>query len=422
MGHYAVTAENIGKRYRLGEREPYKTLRDTIMRAAGAPFRALRSRAHRSGPDTFWALKDISFEVVPGEVVGFVGRNGAGKSTLLKVLSRITDPTTGHAEIRGRVGSLLEVGTGFHPELTGRENIFLNGAILGMRKQEIQKKFDEIVAFSEIERFLDTPVKRYSSGMYVRLAFAVAAHLEPEILLVDEVLSVGDAAFQKKCFGKMGEVAGEGRTVFFVSHNMAAVQYLCTRGFLIDQGQVVATGTPKETVEKYLRLISAQDLHATRDLAALPRPSNKQAVFSDGMLNGQPLVGNHVVSPGDDLAFELEIDLKESRPRSVLGITLEDDLGIGVIGLNSRLQQGRRDFAPGRHRIGSRLANLPLVPGRYYLSLFFGSSGERMDILDRIASIDVVKTDVYGTGEMPGRGQGYYLADAEWTFEEAGKR
>ena len=229
MSDIAIRVENLGKMYRIGRaQQRHDTLRDLIVDTA-AHIKDWGKRGDKSD-ETIWALKDVSFEVRRGEVVGIIGRNGAGKSTLLKILSRITEPTTGRAEIHGRVGSLLEVGTGFHPELTGRENIYLNGAILGMRRFEIERRFDEIVAFSEIERFLDTPVKRYSSGMYVRLAFAVAAHLEPEILLVDEVLAVGDAAFQKKCLGKMGNVAETGRTVLFVSHNMAAVSNLCKRG------------------------------------------------------------------------------------------------------------------------------------------------------------------------------------------------
>jgi len=224
MNDVAIRVENLGKLYHLGKRERYRTLRDTLVASIAAPFRRLRSGPSSSGgPETIWALKDVSFEVKHGEVIGIIGRNGAGKSTLLKILSRITEPTEGQATISGRVGSLLEVGTGFHPELTGRDNIFLNGAILGMKKAEIERKFDEIVAFAEVERFIDTPVKHYSSGMYVRLAFAVAAHLEPEILIVDEVLAVGDVAFQKKCLGKMGEASRSGRTVLFVSHNMAAV-------------------------------------------------------------------------------------------------------------------------------------------------------------------------------------------------------
>ena len=302
MSDIAIRVENLSKLYRIGQREPYQTLRDTLMDAiyapvrrlpslfgnsqsairnpklGYAPFRALGSlllgrRSAVDGPpssvvgppssvighpDTIWALKDVSFEVERGEVVGVIGRNGAGKSTLLKILSRITEPTEGYAEIHGRVASLLEVGTGFHGELTGRENIYLNGAILGMKKTEIDRKFDEIVAFAEVEKFIDTPVKHYSSGMHLRLAFAVAAHLEPEILLVDEVLAVGDAAFQKKCLGKMEAVAKEGRTVLFVSHNMGAVQRLCSRTILLNAGRIVRDGETQAAIHEYLKTGLAQ--------------------------------------------------------------------------------------------------------------------------------------------------------------------
>ena len=244
MSDVAIRVEHLSKRYKLGEREPYKSLRDVIARGARAPLRWLGGKNKPANSDQYlWALEDVSFEIRQGEAVGIIGRNGAGKSTLLKILSRITKPTRGKAEIYGRVGSLLEVGTGFHPELTGRENIYLNGAILGMKRREIERKFDEIVAFAEIEKFLDTPVKRYSSGMYVRLAFAVAAHLEPEILLVDEVLAVGDAQFQKKCLGKMGEVANLGRTVLFVSHQMDAITRLCQNAIHLDSGKMVSVGS-----------------------------------------------------------------------------------------------------------------------------------------------------------------------------------
>ena len=254
MSDVVIRVENLSKRYRIrqGTRARYETLYDQLAHVM-TPWRWFRSGNHRAQDDYIWALKDVSFEVKRGEVVGIIGRNGAGKSTLLKVLARITEPTEGYAEVRGRVGSLLEVGTGFHPELTGRENIYLNGAILGMRKAEIDRKFDEIVAFAEIEKFMDTPVKFYSSGMYVRLAFAVAAHLDPEILLVDEVLAVGDAAFQKKCLGKMGEVAGEGRTVLFVSHNMGAIQNLCDWAICLAQGTIIACGSIDYTIEYYVR-------------------------------------------------------------------------------------------------------------------------------------------------------------------------
>src|SRR5579859_4772841 len=235
MSDAVIRVEGIGKRYRVGQRESYRALRDVLSNA-------FRSNGRRAPKDFIWAVRDVSFDVKQGEVVGLIGRNGAGKSTLLKLLARITRPTVGHAELHGRIASLLEVGTGFHPELTGRENIFLSGAILGMSRAEIKRKFDEIVAFAEVEKFLDTPVKHYSSGMYVRLAFAVAAHLDPEILLVDEVLAVGDVSFQKRCLGKMSEVAHEGRTVIFVSHNMASIESLCSDCLMLRGGHLVARG------------------------------------------------------------------------------------------------------------------------------------------------------------------------------------
>ncbi len=265
MTDIAIRAENLGKQYRIGKRERYHALRDTISDALTAPFRRLRGRQNAgsdSAPETIWAVKDVSFEVPRGEVVGIVGRNGAGKSTLLKLLSRITEPTAGYAEIHGRVGSLLEVGTGFHPELTGRENVYLNGAILGMHKAEIAKKFDEMVAFAEIEKFLDTPVKHYSSGMYMRLAFAVAAHLDPEILMIDEVMAVGDLAFQKKCLGKIGDVAKGGRTVIFVSHQMNQIRRLCGQCLWLNGGQVRMFGPTVETIGAYETALTSGSLHA----------------------------------------------------------------------------------------------------------------------------------------------------------------
>lgn len=258
-----VRVEGLSKQYRLGSRESaYATLRESLVEAVRTPLRRLRN----NGTDrTIWALQNVNFEVAPGEVLGIIGGNGAGKSTLLKVLSRITQPTSGRAELFGRVASLLEVGTGFHPELTGRENIYLNGAVLGMKRTEINSKFDQIVEFSELEKFLDTPVKRYSSGMYMRLAFAVASHLEPEILVVDEVLAVGDAQFQKKCLGKMSSVATQGRTVLFVSHNMIAIQSLCQRAIWLDQGVTIKQGTANSVVSEYLTSGTATKLEETWD-------------------------------------------------------------------------------------------------------------------------------------------------------------
>jgi lipopolysaccharide transport system ATP-binding protein len=259
MSDIAIRAEGLSKRYNLGTRERYRTLRDSLTDTFTAPFRRFRGRRvpHIQADETFWALKDVSFQVKRGEVIGFIGRNGAGKSTLLKILSRITEPTEGQARIHGRIASLLEVGTGFHPELTGRDNIYLNGAILGMKKAEIQRKFDEIVAFAEVDKFIDTPVKHYSSGMYVRLAFAVAAHLTVELLFIDEVLAVGDADFQKKCLGKMSQTTRAGRTVLFVSHNMTAMRGLCDRVIWLENGRLVRDGEPGDIIGQYLANSSA---------------------------------------------------------------------------------------------------------------------------------------------------------------------
>src|SRR5438552_4759045 len=271
MSTSVISVRGLAKAYRIGMVNPkYTNFRETIMEACKTPFKRMRKYNDDFSidePDTFWALKDINFGVGQGEVLGVIGRNGAGKSTLLKVLSRITEPSEGEARIRGRVSSLLEVGTGFHPELTGRENIYLNGAILGMKHAEIKAKFDEIVAFSEVEKFLDTPVKRYSSGMYVRLAFAVAAHLEPEVLIVDEVLAVGDAAFQKKCLGKMGDVVKHGRTVLFVSHNMDAIASLCSHVLLVERGRAADRLSPEDGVKAYLALTNSDTKVPLRDRA-----------------------------------------------------------------------------------------------------------------------------------------------------------
>jgi len=305
MNDIAIRVENLSKQYRIGGPQArYRTIRESLTGAITAPFHRLssviRGRSSAAANETIWVLKDVSFEVKRGEVVGIIGRNGAGKSTLLKILSRITEPTEGCAEIHGRVGSLLEVGTGFHPELTGRENITLNGAILGMKRAEIDRKFDEIVAFAEIEKFIDTPVKHYSSGMYVRLAFAVAAHLEPEILLVDEVLAVGDAAFQKKCLGKMGDVAREGRTVLFVSHNMAAIVQLCSRGVLLERGRLGHIGNADEIVRRYLA-IGSEELD-TIDLTQYTlRRGTQDVMFEWSQLRNSKQEACRRFSIGDDL-------------------------------------------------------------------------------------------------------------------------
>jgi lipopolysaccharide transport system ATP-binding protein len=317
-----IHAESLGKRYVLGHRPAvHDTLRDALTGGARDLVRSLRGRGRRrSADDTIWALRDVSFELRRGEVLGVIGRNGAGTSTLLKILSRITEPTTGSAWIRGRVGSLLEVGTGFHGELTGRENIYLSGAILGMRRREIARKFDEIVDFAEIERFIDTPVKRYSSGMYLRLAFAVAAHLEPDILLVDEVLAVGDAAFQKKCLGKMSDVARQDRTVLFVSHNLVAVETLCGRALWLEAGQISRDGQPSLVIEEYLRTVSSSVTERTW-------PAPAQAPGVDGLRLHRVCVRPADGDPSDRLTvhtpFVLECEYHNDHLAGALRVDLQ---------------------------------------------------------------------------------------------------
>lgn len=308
MSDTAIRVENLSKRYRIGTRQAgYATIRETVADLAAAPFRRLR-RLGQPTPreELIWALKDVSFEVKHGEVLGIIGRNGAGKTTLLKVLSRITEPTEGEAEMHGRVGSLLEVGTGFHPELTGRENIYLSGAILGMKRTEIDKKFDEIVQFAEIEKFLDTPAKRYSSGMYVRLAFAVAAHLEPEILLVDEVLAVGDAEFQKKCLGKIGDVAKEGRTVLFVSHNMVAVRGLCNASLRLAEGRIADRGEPDAVISRYLETAAMPVLEQRWD-DPLGAPGNDSVRLHRARLSPGDDSPRHELAVNSTLELEFEV-------------------------------------------------------------------------------------------------------------------
>lgn len=340
-----VRATNLGKQYSIGMREAaYDTLRESIVEAVRAPLRRLRGGNGKRNVDTIWALKDASFEVEPGEVVGIIGRNGAGKSTLLKVLSRITEPTTGRAELYGRVASLLEVGTGFHPELTGRENIYLNGAILGMKKTEIDSKFDQIVEFSELERFLDTPVKRYSSGMYMRLAFAVASHLEPEILVVDEVLAVGDAQFQKKCLGKMSDVATEGRTVLFVSHNMVAIQSLCKRALWLERGEIVEDGVAGAVVSNYLN-------HSFGNGASLEEvwPDIETAPGNNSVrlhrVQVRPKDGASSEHLTTKTPFSIEVEYWNLRPEAKLHITLHLYTEHEVIAFTTGSGSGDREWS-----------------------------------------------------------------------------
>ncbi|HQR31453.1 MAG TPA: ABC transporter ATP-binding protein [Blastocatellia bacterium] len=386
MSDLRIEAVGLSKRYSLtAKRERYKTLRDRMAEMATAPFRKIGAAFSRNGAkaaldksNTFWALQDVSFEVRAGEVIGIIGRNGAGKTTLLKLLSRITEPTNGYADVHGRVGSLLEVGTGFHPELSGRENIFLNGAILGMRRNEIERKFDEIVDFAEVERFIDTPVKHYSSGMYMRLAFAVAAHLEPEILLVDEVLAVGDAAFQKKCLGKMGEITKEGRTVLFVSHNMGAVRSLCNKGLVLSEGKLIESGDISRCIERYYKGIGAL-------VSGEAEANTTHSRFGPVLLNGT-LDNSLSQSEGFTVSTTLHID------QPISGFTLYcmlEDIGGSFI-FHQREESnalGLRSLAAGKYDISVNVPALWLNPGLYalYFKIFFwGEYGSTRHVSDKL--------------------------------------
>lgn len=377
MGDIAIRVEGISKQYRIGKRERYQTLRDTLTSAFTVPFLKAGKLLRGEGADaaesdeTIWVLKELFFEVNRGEVVGIIGGNGAGKSTLLKILSRITEPTKGFAEIHGRVASLLEVGTGFHPELTGRENIYLNGAILGMKQTEIEKKFDEIVAFSEVEKFIDTPVKHYSSGMYLKLAFAVAAHLEPEILLIDEVLAVGDVRFQKKCLGKMGAVAKEGRTIIFVSHNMGAITQLCERVLLLENGRLKRIGPPAEVVSDYLASSLGTEVQSTWSSTSVELKHSKTIRFRSARLlsaDNQPV---SLVGFDKSLLVEIVYDVKVPISHLSIAVHLFDSMNNFLFeSMDSDLPEWREcDRVPGRYLAIVKIPPYLLRPGRYSISV-----------------------------------------------------
>jgi lipopolysaccharide transport system ATP-binding protein len=376
MSAPVIHSEGLGKLYKRGMPGSSGLLRDAIARTFGSPRTAFK----RSKDQTFWALKDVSIQVQQGEVLGLIGRNGAGKTTLLKILSRITRPTTGWAEIHGRVGSLLEVGTGFHPELTGRENTYLSGAILGMGKAEIARKFDEIVAFAELEKFMDTPVKHYSSGMYVRLAFAVAAHLEPEILLVDEVLAVGDINFQKKCLGKMGDVAKAGRTVVLVSHQINQIRRLSHRVVWVDDGQIRMDGAPHRVLTAYESSMSTRE----RGGEATNRSSSKARFLSWEIAEPRG-EDSHLLSTLDPVTLNVSIELTQSLTKGEHGIAL----------FNSERQliwaQARRDLTlqPGVHILSHTFPTLPLRPGLYQWQVSIWEGGEMLDLWDALPEMNI---------------------------------
>jgi len=425
MSDIAVKAENLGKRYRLGSRERYKSLRESLMRSlraarpgrGGGPAGAGRA-GDREG--SVWALREVSFAIERGDVVGVIGRNGAGKSTLLKILARITEPTEGRAEIRGRVGSLLEIGTGFHPELTGRENIYLNGAILGMRRAEIDRKFDEIVAFAEVEPFLDLPVKHYSSGMYMRLAFSVAAHLEPEILLIDEVLAVGDIAFQKKCLGKMGQVAREGRTVLFVSHNMAAVESLCPRSLLVHHGRLEMSGETRSVVERYLETIET-DARTIPLKERTDRTGTGAVRLTDFFLEDGEGRRAEVVQSGRPatLVFTYERDRGVRCTNVVVAFHVEDARGYILFLHQNAFTGDRFDDIPGEGRFVCRIPRLPLVAGRYPVVVRVTVGAEEADYpRNSVGVIQVVEGDFFGSGNPGVAGHSPFLVDGSWRVEE----
>lgn len=422
-----IEVQDLSKLYRLGAIGA-STLRESVERlwlrwrgsnngAVGpnAPSRRLPAAQRGAEANTFWALKDVSFAVRPGEIVGIIGQNGAGKSTLLKVLSRITEPTAGRAILRGRVGSLLEVGTGFHPELSGRENIYLNGAMLGMRTAEIARKFDEIIAFSEVEEFIDTPVKRYSSGMYVRLAFAVAAHLEPEILLVDEVLAVGDAAFQKKCLGKMDDVAKHGRTVLLVSHNTASILSLCQRVIRVDAGRIVADGLPQPIIGEYLRT-SQVNTSATLD--------QREDRHGDGSTR---MIGLKIENDGPDPLIHTSSRLKITiayrgtkplrNPKFV--ISVYDYSDAGIFALDSDATGGLPETLPAEGTVTCFTDPINLTPGRCFVNLRLLKGGALADHIAQAGVFDVEPDSSHKTGKLPTRDWVLCLLKNQWTNDPA---
>ena len=390
MNDIAIRLENLGKKYRIteGRRTSYKTLRESLTHAVLSPF---RNQAQSNGSGQFWALKDFSLDIKQGQVLGIIGRNGAGKSTLLKILSRVTEPTTGFADVQGRVGSLLEVGTGFHPELSGRDNIYLNGAILGMRKAEINRKFDEIVAFAEVERFIETPVKHYSSGMYLRLAFAVAAHIQPEILLVDEVLAVGDAAFQKKCLGKMQDVSKTGRTVLFVSHNMGAIAQLCKHVLWIADGHLERIGPSSEVIQAYLTARS--ETHTVQH-----QDGSGQAFTSKvptRLINTEIIAENEEPSTvvRFDRSFQVRVEYKITELIRSLSVIcrLIDSRGniVWTSWDTDTTDWNERVREPGCYLSVCRVPQGLLRPGNYSLSIGFTDNRNSFDMYDNVRDLEI---------------------------------
>ena len=406
----AVSARGVGKQYRLGQLTGgYQLLTETIAQRLAV----MRGAAERDPEEEFWAVRDIDFDVERGEAFGIIGHNGAGKSTLLKILSRVTPPTTGEIALHGRVGALLEVGTGFHPELTGRENVFLNGAILGMTRVEILGKFDEIVEFAGVERFLDTPVKRYSSGMQLRLAFSVAAHLEPEILVVDEVLSVGDLAFQEKCLGRIETVAGEGRTILFVSHNLSAVQNLCSRSMLLSDGRTVAHGPTSDVIDTYIRGVRSDtgiQLDERTDRQGSGELRFSEVSFESG--------GRAIDSPstGQDFDIVLRYETVDGKPvRNVnLATSISTPIGQVMLWLSSATTGTLFPELPPSGTIRCRIPRCPLPAGEYVLTLWADRNGQPLDWVQRACELTIMQGDYFGSGQAQPPSHRSVLVDHEW--------
>ena len=417
MSDLAVRAEGLGKQYRIGGlATAYGSLRETLSELAQTPLRTLRSPDGRQRPELFWAIRDVQFDVRRGEALGIIGPNGAGKTTLLKILSRVTYPTAGRAELHGRVGSLLEAGTGFHAELSGRENIYLSGAILGMPKAEIRRKFDEIVDFAETEAFLDTPVKRYSTGMYMRLAFAVAAHLEPEILVVDEVLAVGDAAFQRKCLGKMESAAGEGRTVLFVSHNMPAVQALCNRALRLRAGKVVDEGDPASVVQRYLASETGGTMRALDDRDDRSGDGSARIVS----LEVESADGDGVIRPRSRLRLHLGYRSERPLKHAQFVVTISDHLDTGLFLLHSEFANRLPPMLPREGVVVCETDPINLTPGRCIVHVELLRGNSQADLVLYAGTFEVQEEDIFGSGMVPPRGWVRYVLGQRWSAPDTG--
>jgi lipopolysaccharide transport system ATP-binding protein len=411
----ALSVRGLSKSYTIAhDTAKHVTLAESMLHRLRHPFQ-------RQQKETFWALNDVSFDIKKGDVVGIIGRNGAGKSTLLKILSRITEPTKGEIDLYGRIGSLLEVGTGFHPELTGRENIYLNGQILGMRKKEIDKQFDAIVDFAGVEQFLDTPVKRYSSGMYVRLAFAVAAHLDSDILVVDEVLAVGDNEFQKKCLGKMREVADGGRTVLLVSHNMAAVTNLCTHALVLTRGSLLFQGHTAEAVDIYASGTSDGNQYGTSSPDEF-RPRWAKRIIRGARVLDVDGIQRNSFPMRSDICIEVDFNTDGATPlRSpVLGVVLQHSTNGTVGGINTRMTAFELEadqYSTGT--LSCTLKRPPLLQGNYTVDVWLGDGPVDVDCLAGYLRVEIDPTDLYGTGRTPFQHMGAIFLDAEWSFNQS---